>query len=518
MVSAQQITFNEFVTLYNVKWKDQAKIKFIITSQQRPPSEPPKGLNIASPDAFCAHLLDLWERWHSSRLPGKTAGTTDTPSGDGAQSTQKHYPSFRDRTDAPCASASDSETRSRQSSDPAQIPGYLPQDHPVAWEAEARGYYRADSTPPFTVHKRSNEREREVDIPAATGLRSECPTKAKIVRREWSSRLTFWTLDLDGKRHIVKAFNGAPKGGAQYKRWTGPYKNEDDEWKGPIAFSHLKSDSSDKASAKREDEQRKYRPGSGDSTDHNGRIVESAPSESGSTESFELETNRHPHDTEESAQTQCLGRIAVAPLHRKSDQGNRCNMAPNSATMTKVHIPLASNPVGSRRESEGRLKRQRTATPLEPAKRRKDESYHSLPDTEERKQLTTTQTPQVPRYKQECTTLRFYLKDGNRFRSVRLRDCLTTSDFCACIVKHCHIAWEEVAEVRVALPWMGCEMTMDFGKEADMEMLMEEIINAPVWDQDGENGRCVLDVHVHQAEPPGESEAFRYFKRYLHCE
>ena len=43
-------------------------------------------------------------------------------------------------------------------------------------------------------------------------------------------------------------------------------------------------------------------------------------------------------------------------------------------------------------------------------------------------------------------------------------------------------------------------MAMDFGKEADMEILVEEVDNAPVWDMDRGTDRCILNVHVCRAE------------------
>lgn len=104
-------------------------------------------------------------------------------------------------------------------------------------------------------------------------------------------------------------------------------------------------------------------------------------------------------------------------------------------------------------------------------------------------------------FKQERTTLRFYLRGSNRFHGERLRDCLTTSKFFGCITKYFNIAREDVAEVTVVFSWMeqgaeGREMAMDFGKEADMEILIEEIDNAPVWDMDRGTGRCIVNVHV----------------------
>ncbi|KAL9075390.1 MAG: hypothetical protein Q9161_001767 [Pseudevernia consocians] len=131
--SAEQVGFNDLVTLYNVQWKDQEKIKGIVIGEQQPPSESAQSLNTAFSGTFWGHVLDLWERSNKSRVPAKATRTTNEASGQEAKPSQELGAAVINlanqvdtskchKTDSPTASRfSDAVTPSWRFSDSAQI-------------------------------------------------------------------------------------------------------------------------------------------------------------------------------------------------------------------------------------------------------------------------------------------------------------------------------------------------------------------------------------------------------------
>ena len=65
----------------------------------------------------------------------------------------------------------------------------------------------------------------------------------------------FWTLDLNGHRYIVKAFNGGAQGGMRYRYWAGPEKGFAQK---PLAISSINTSQSGAASFT-EDQSQSYR-------------------------------------------------------------------------------------------------------------------------------------------------------------------------------------------------------------------------------------------------------------------
>ena len=70
-----------------------------------------------------------------------------------------------------------------------------------------------------------------VMIPTANKRMPTHPTLTNIVARSWDRLYLFWTLDLSGKRYIVKLFNGNRM---RYRSWAGPAKGFE---KTPLAIS-----------------------------------------------------------------------------------------------------------------------------------------------------------------------------------------------------------------------------------------------------------------------------------------
>lgn len=91
----------------------------------------------------------------------------------------------------------------------------LPDDHPIEWLAEAKDLYQA-SLPPFVTKQKLGVR-RMVELPLLEGQQKA--GKVEVVYRVWDAVHTFASIDVDGKRYIVKVFRG---GATPYRPWLGP--------------------------------------------------------------------------------------------------------------------------------------------------------------------------------------------------------------------------------------------------------------------------------------------------------
>lgn len=92
----------------------------------------------------------------------------------------------------------------------------LPDDHPVEWLTEASKIYQ-ESLPPFVTKQKSGVR-RMVERPLVHG--QQYAEKIEVVYRSWDAVHTFASIDLNGKRFIVKVFRG---GATPYRPWLGPH-------------------------------------------------------------------------------------------------------------------------------------------------------------------------------------------------------------------------------------------------------------------------------------------------------
>lgn len=494
-------TFNGLVISYDISWQDQEKIENIIMSEQRPSLFPPNSLPIASSGDLWGRIIKLWEKMNRTSHSVKASDTATKAT---SQKRSVQPPDPPKESDANLWQvggspiASQSSEASQQSSKPTQVSEQLAEG-----EAYARKYYsRVMTEPPFVLRKRGKERERMVVIPTAAGLRPDFPAKAKIVLKDWDNRWGFWTLDLGGKKHIVKAFPGASKGGVQYKRWTGTSEFEDDQWKGPVAFSDLKSDSNPVVAVDEKDAEEKLPADSFENNDlYSVSGSESTASDTGTEGGVPPPAiTRRSTGSSGPAQPETVRRDEFGAVHRRSGKRDQPRIVPNIIKNVKTSAPLPPQPVDGQRK-----KRKRPTTPPEPTKRRRDEIPSTPPYAQIEERASTTQPCQIPMFKQEHTTLRFYLDGSHRFHCERLRDCLTTSKFFGCITNYFNIAREDGAEVTVVFSWVeegaeGREMAMHFGKEVDMEILIEEVDNASVWDVDRGTGRCIVNVHVCRVE------------------
>ena len=97
----------------------------------------------------------------------------------------------------------------------------LPENHPVEYLDEARAVY-TKSIPPFVIIKNKSKKSHRRGVPIVPdGKILTTPTKADIVYRAWDSLHDYGTVELDGKRFIVRGCPGGSSGGYQYHLWLG---------------------------------------------------------------------------------------------------------------------------------------------------------------------------------------------------------------------------------------------------------------------------------------------------------
>ena len=71
---------------------------------------------------------------------------------------------------------------------------------------EAKRFYK-DQMPPFLHIIRSlRDRKREVELATESGYQRVPPMLVELVAARWCSNYSFWTLNVNGIRHIVKCF------------------------------------------------------------------------------------------------------------------------------------------------------------------------------------------------------------------------------------------------------------------------------------------------------------------------
>lgn len=104
------------------------------------------------------------------------------------------------------------------------------------------------------------------------------------------------------------------------------------------------------------------------------------------------------------------------------------------------------------------------------------------------------------------TVLRIWLgnpDDLDDYEVERLRSCLTTPDFFACITSACGVSEEHIEKVVVVFGWMqegaiGRKLRMKRDDGQRLGLLLKEVNDAPVWGSyQGEDvACCTLDVHI----------------------
>ena len=83
----------------------------------------------------------------------------------------------------------------------------LPDNHPIEWLAEAKQFY-GTRRPPFVQLKKNKFGERKtVFLAADSPSQKDSPINVDVVYRTRNKRDSSCTLDVEGKRFIVKAFS-----------------------------------------------------------------------------------------------------------------------------------------------------------------------------------------------------------------------------------------------------------------------------------------------------------------------
>ena len=109
-----------------------------------------------------------------------------------------------------------------------------PLSDPPFMLVEALALYH-DTRPPF-VFKRSKKANAGTTKLVTVADNGKFPTNQRtteLIAGIWGDHDAYWTMEHGGLKLIVKAFSGAPGGGAAFRPWMGPQKGFTE----PIAFS-----------------------------------------------------------------------------------------------------------------------------------------------------------------------------------------------------------------------------------------------------------------------------------------
>lgn len=104
------------------------------------------------------------------------------------------------------------------------------------------------------------------------------------------------------------------------------------------------------------------------------------------------------------------------------------------------------------------------------------------------------------RHKQDRTTLFVRVEPSLEYLPLKLSECTTPRTFYAKVLSAWGIRGETVAKITVAFTWMDPQdkmrtMVMNCKMEGCFEHLLEQVDEAPVWEEEGK-GKCVLDVQI----------------------
>ena len=101
----------------------------------------------------------------------------------------------------------------------------LPDDESVNLLEEARNHFNGSDPPPFASRntgKNAVGNIKRVVLATADNKYPLSPVLVQCVHRLWSKNYTYATVDLNGKRRIIKSRSGGPHGGASYIRKSSP--------------------------------------------------------------------------------------------------------------------------------------------------------------------------------------------------------------------------------------------------------------------------------------------------------
>lgn len=112
-------------------------------------------------------------------------------------------------------------------------PHELPDDYPIEWLVEAKQLYRHE-LPPFVEPNRGNctaGLRRNVTLRVTEGQQQGLPVEAELTCWSWNRYFTFCTVDIGGRRLIVKG-NSSDRY-CSYRSWLGPVRGFSYQ---PVAF------------------------------------------------------------------------------------------------------------------------------------------------------------------------------------------------------------------------------------------------------------------------------------------
>ncbi|KAK3174244.1 hypothetical protein OEA41_001488 [Lepraria neglecta] len=426
-----------------------------------------------------------------------------------------------------------------QHSEPSVNTDPLSDDHPIHLLEEARKFYR-NRQPPFVLSKRSQVSKTCV-VPTKDGLRPKYPSMIQITARPWDDKSIFWTVDVNHKRYIVKAFSGGKgQSGAKYLHWAGP---GNDFQEPPLALSEFSSvnlpprapvvytSSADEDEVISDPLEKRRRRAATVDTSSDDENPENEPI---SARTKRLRIGGSPVLTASTATLQ--------PIDNDANPGRASQQTTNKNALKKGRKPTRHSELPPRtshhlsQSHEGRRKRRKTdiytrevsrlysVTP--PALRQSGNRLNGSAAPASQTQLTSRPAQQstssstglfansftaqpapqpagsptiLDQSKQNRTTLFVRVAPSAEYQPLKLSECTDLSTFFTKVLGAWALAEAKIGKVTVAFNWMDVDdkmrvMFMNPNQEACFTHLIEEVEDAPCWNE--ERGKCMLDVEI----------------------
>ncbi|MCJ1476802.1 hypothetical protein MMC13_005471 [Lambiella insularis] len=406
-----------------------------------------------------------------------------------------------------------------------------PDNHSIHLFDEARNFYK-DQTPPFLHVSRSvRDNKRGVELATESGDRRVPPILGKVVAAHWSSKHFFWTLDLNGTKHIVKCFAGAQRGGgggARYLRWLGPGRDFD---KIPAAFtqraiqprniSKQAEDEDEDESESESDSTQPFRTRSETpnldpkddlsttddaiSADHAAQAQQylaklngiSTPSDSDKTVPPIHRTKAKPKNSREKGKRPTRDSDLPPRVVRGSVRRSTLLQSPNKRRKTDTSIREPSSMANRDHDSYPPAQRQSESQHADARETSSSRGPGGLIQPSASTSNSTNLSPREDKFKR--TTLFVRVNPDPDFVPMKLNEYPNAAALHSQVLKVWGITEDSVAKVTITFAWRSPEdrmrtMLLNKHQEDCLLHLFEQVEESECWAE--ANGKCLLDVEI----------------------
>lgn len=368
---------------------------------------------------------------------------------------------------------------------------------------EARDFFR-ETRPPFVVtgEIKSENVTRTVIIAVNGGFPTGRQEYIDLIYHAWDDRAGFWTMEQGGKKLIVKAFRGAPKGGCTFRPWMGPENGFDN----PVAFSITRRIKDNSSFSEKDDEESSQRRDS------------RATIRTTKTEAAERITNSFMSPVSDVELYAVDDRVQSKAVRAEPERKNHITPTSSSnqdhiASHKSVKKRFSIKPAIEPSPPSGCLKRRNLSSRpnADGKKMRRNNSLKAQPDEPKLATVAETLKASLPEFLSLSfiglsahqllnTILHVSLPPRPDFVPIRLRSCNTMDNFFTSISKAFDIQKHEhnLKTVRVTFDWMSKNdknrsWLVKKNVDDSFEIFLECVSTANIW---ADGGTAIVHVEI----------------------